>query len=263
MSAPTSLKLAPPCPVDPRVRRTHTLSYLIQMWISLVPAAFLAYFFFAPASYVYSVQNLIAGWYVIPEWLMIILIPPALIIIYIITVIWTAIVTKIRLSWLILLHKPVEGLFNRDLNDKDYVYWNKRNMARLFLNWLLYTPPLPFMKRMFAYRIFGTKVGKHGVITDCWLSQEFVEIGNNVLIGQGTGVYSFMFDVGKLLVAKTVIEDNVIIGPRSVILPGTRIHSNTIINATSFTIPFQELKPNSIYFGNPAEFVRERKTDEL
>ena len=60
------------------------------------------------------------------------------------------------------------------------------------------------------FNFFGVKVGKNASITDCWICSEFLKIGDNVKIGQGACVYHFMMEPEKLLVAKVVIEDNVI-----------------------------------------------------
>jgi carbonic anhydrase/acetyltransferase-like protein (isoleucine patch superfamily) len=89
-----------------------------------------------------------------------------------------------------------------------------------------------------------------------------VEIGNNVKVGQSSAVYSFMFEPDKLLVGNVLLEDKVIIGPRSTVLPGCIIHTNTILSAVSFTMPFQELEANAIYFGTPAEYIRKIEENE-
>ena len=46
MSSPTSIKLAPPAYTDPRIRRKYIISYIIQIWLSCLPAAFLLYWFY-------------------------------------------------------------------------------------------------------------------------------------------------------------------------------------------------------------------------
>ena len=50
------------------------------------------------------------------------------------------------------------------------------------------------------------------------------------------------------------IEKNVSIGSGSVILGGVRIGENSIIGAGS--VVTRNVKKNSIYFGNPAKFIR-------
>ena len=118
---------------------------------------------------------------------------------YYIAIFWTAIITKIYLGWLSLLRKPKEGIFKRDILDKDYLYWNKRNLARTFLFWLIKTFPFPWAKVWFMFNFFGVKVGKNASITDCWICSEFLKIGDNVKIGQGACVYELHDGTRKTL----------------------------------------------------------------
>ena len=263
MSAPSSVKMSPTIPVDPRIRRKQLPYYLIQVWISLVPVVFVMYMFWAPYTAPLTIQHWFSQWVIFPIWAQLILIPFELIAFYYIAILWTAIITKIYLSWLTLLRKPKEGLFKRDIADKDYLYWNKRNMARIFLFWLIKTIPFPWGKVWFMFNFFGVKVGKNASITDCWICSEFLEIGDNVKIGQGACVYSFMMEPEKLLVAKVVIEDNVIVGPRTTIFAGVHIGARTIVSGGSFVLPCQDLEEDAIYFGNPAELIRKKTPEEL
>ena len=48
MSAPSSVKMSPTIPVDPRIRRLQLPYYLIRVWISLIPVVFIMYTFLGP-----------------------------------------------------------------------------------------------------------------------------------------------------------------------------------------------------------------------
>ncbi|MHA1584527.1 MAG: acyltransferase [Promethearchaeota archaeon] len=277
MSSPTSLKLGPPIYVDPRIRRRIMPLYLIQIWISLIPTAFLLYWYFYPwisrllqystgkLSWSFEGMMIMSGIFPnsnfgVPSWIFYSFGAIFLLIIYVITIIWTAFITRILIGILNLLHKPREGIFSRSRKDKDYFYWNCRNLARIFLFWILHSNPFTFLKITFSYRFFGVHVGKHVQLNHCWISPEFVSIGNNVVIGQVAAVYSFQFQGEKLLVGRVKIEDNVTIGSQSVILPGSTIHEGTIVDSISFCMPFSELNPNSYYSGSP---VKELKIPEF
>ena len=272
MSEPTSLKLGLSLPVDPRIITKDLLAYILQIWISLIPAAFLLFWIFAPAN-IYGMPENLFPWGIpysflqwvgpmFPIWLYYILLPLFLIGIYYVAVIFTTFITVLRIKWLNWRHPPKEGLFSRTLEDLDFVYWNKRNLSRRFLAWLLFSTPFSWGRNFFALRVFGIKIGKGVVVDEGWISPEFIELGNNIRLGQGAGIYSYMYEQDKLLVATVRIEDNVIIGPRCTIFPGTKIHTNTIVSASSYTIPFSELEAESIYFGTPAQFVRKKKDHE-
>jgi acetyltransferase-like isoleucine patch superfamily enzyme len=261
LSAPGSIKNAPSLPIDPKIRRRNIVGYLIQMWISLLPAAFLLYALFVFPNNRFSFLRYLP----IPEnlmWLYYFLMPIFLFGVYYLTVIWTALITKIILWWYNIRRPAKEGVFTRSSEDLDYVYWNKRNLARVFLIWLLYTPPFPWGKTFFTFRFFGIKIGKNTVVTDCWISPEFIEIGNNTKIGQGSAVVSYVFEKDKLIVARVKIEENCIIGPRTVVEPGCIIHNNCTVSACSLLLPFTELDPNAIYFGLPVEKVRDKTPED-
>ena len=259
MSSPTSTKLAPPTYIDGRVRRRYFIVFMLQMWLSLIPASFLAYWFFLPAEETFAFRGLISQWWEMPEWVFIILVPLMIALIYVVTVIWTAVLTKLHLSFLNAMHKPIEGVFMRDMRDKDYVYWNRRNYARLFLNWLLYTPPFTAMKTYFAYRFLGAKIGENSDINHCWVSQEFVSIGKDVKIGQSAAVHSFMYENDKLLVAQIEIRDGALLGPQCVVFPGTVIGENSELGGGTWNHPFSIYEDNCVYNGLPAVLVKKKE----
>ncbi len=270
MSSPTSVKLAPPAYTDPRIRRKYIIPYIIQIWISCLPAAFLLYWFYyaelvklfpyITLTTTFSFRGMLLSWgWDMPGLVFSILIPFILIAIYIITVIWTAFITKIHIGLLNLRHKPIEGVFYRSEKDKDYVYWNRRNLSRIFLNWLLFSVPFTFLKKTFAYRFFGIPIGKNTDMNHCWVSQEFIEIGDNVKIGQAAGVYSFQFEGDKLLVAKIIVKDDVLIGPQAVVYPGSIINEGVTLDGGCFSDPFTEYEAYGVYHGTPAKKISSKK----
>jgi len=278
MSSPTSVKLAPPAYTDPRIRRKYIIPYIIQIWLSCLPAAFLLYWFYYTELEVilynlfsshtslagsFSFRGLLSSWgWDMHDTVFWILIPIVLLLIYLITVIWTATVTKIYIGLLNLRHKPIEGVFLRSEKDKDYVYWNRRNLSRIFLNWILFSTPFTFLKKTFAYRFFGVPIGKNVHMDHCWVSPEFIEIGDNVKIGQAAGVYSFQFEGDKLLVAKVIIKDDVLIGPQAVVYPGTIINEGVTLDGGCFSDPFTEYEANGVYHGTPAKLINPKKSKD-
>jgi len=270
MSSPTSVKLAPPAYIDPRIRRKYIISYIIQIWISCIPAALLIYWFYyaeivsllpyITLNTTFSFRGLLSSWgWDMSGLFFSILIPIILLLIYLITVIWAATVTKIYIGALNLRHKPIEGVFYRSKKDKDYVYWNRRNLSRIFLNWLLFSVPFTFLKKTFAYRFFGIPIGKNTDMNHCWVSQEFIEIGDNVKIGQAAGVYSFQFEGDKLLVAKIIVKDDVLIGPQAVVYPGSIINEGVTLDGGCFSDPFTEYEAYGVYHGIPAKLISSKK----
>ncbi len=94
-----------------------------------------------------------------------------------------------------------------------------------------------------------------------------VVIGNYVLIAPDVYVLHSGHGYSELEVPmylqeetkydKTIIEDNVWIGARSVILPGRRIGEGSIVAAGS--VVTKDVAPFSIVGGNPAKLIKYRK----
>lgn len=108
---------------------------------------------------------------------------------------------------------------------------------------------------------------------DCYVSQEVkinsrasVTIGKNVLIGYQTMIMDYdghailpIDDLNnpnpEVKSKPIVIEDNVWIGARVIILKGITIGSGSIIGANSCIV--SDVPPNTIVAGNPAKVMRE------
>ena len=111
--------------------------------------------------------------------------------------------------------------------------------------------------------IIGDNVG---ISQSALISYCSIHIGNNVKIGGGSVVYTSDFhslnpetrasseDLANRKVGCVIIEDNVFIGAKSIILKGVTIGSNSIVGAGS--VVTKSIPPNQIWAGNPAKFIR-------
>jgi maltose O-acetyltransferase len=102
----------------------------------------------------------------------------------------------------------------------------------------------------------STKISR-GVSIDI---SEKVVIGKNVMVCEDVLILThdhdkrYFMDRGKIIKSPLVIEDNVFIGARSIILPGCNlIREGTFIGAGS--VVTKDTKPDSIYAGNPAQYL--------
>ena len=90
-----------------------------------------------------------------------------------------------------------------------------------------------------------------------WISSEFVSIGKNCIFGWGSTILSFGIEQDKLILKKIVVEDNVTLGAKCVLLPGTVIENGAKLSAHSYTNYDEILKSNEIYMGNPSKLIKE------
>jgi acetyltransferase-like isoleucine patch superfamily enzyme len=168
------------------------------------------------------------------------------------------IVAKVALSFVNLSHKPKEGVFNRNKNDKDYCYWSLRSVIKKWPVWLARQLSLPLLESI-VFKILGVKTSFSNSLNEGWVDCEFVEFGKNVKLGQGGLIMSNIIVQDKLIIKKIIIKDNVIIGAHAVVLPGTVIEPNTILDVISMTTINQHLEGDTIYRGVPAKKVEENK----
>ncbi|HNM67894.1 MAG TPA: acyltransferase [Chitinophagales bacterium] len=93
-----------------------------------------------------------------------------------------------------------------------------------------------------------------------------VTIGNNVMIARETIILGKMHESkdldipmnmqGVKDVQKTIIEDNVWLGLRVIVMPGVIIKRGTIVAAGA--VITKDTEPNSIYGGVPAKKIKDR-----
>lgn len=88
-----------------------------------------------------------------------------------------------------------------------------------------------------------------------------VSIGNNVCISQGamllTGNHNYTKPTFDLIIGEIILEDGVWLGAQSVVCPGITCHSHSVLAVNSTAT--KNLDAYSIYQGNPATKVRDRK----
>jgi len=242
MFQPASLKGGPSItPIDERIRKKYLFLYLIIILLSFIPCSLFEYW--------YYVNFWKEGCY----WLFFILLPFNILILIYLLQFSATLFSTLFLSINKLLHKPKEGVFKRDINDKDYFYWNLRNIIKKWPLFIVASNPFPWFKNRFTLRFYGVKIGKRCLCDNSWISSEFVSIGKNVIIGMGSTVLSFGIEQDSFFIKEIVIDDDVLIGAKCVLLPGTIMKKGAKLSAHSYTNIGDILEENSVYIGHPAK----------
>ena len=90
---------------------------------------------------------------------------------------------------------------------------------------------------------------------------DWVIIGKNVCISQGalllTGNHDYSKPSFDLITKEIRLEDGVWIGAKSIVPPGIICKSHSVLSVNS--VATKNLESYTIYQGNPAEIIRERK----
>lgn len=164
------------------------------------------------------------------------------------------------------------------------------SMKRLlwyFTNILFFINPLNPLSglKVILLRLFGAKIGKgvrinpsvnikypwHLEVGDfTWIGEKVwidnlttIKIGSNCCLSQGamllTGNHDYKKPAFDLLVKEIILEEGSWIGAQATVCPGVTAGSHAILSVGS--IATKDLEPYSIYQGNPAVKVRERRIE--
>ena len=163
---------------------------------------------------------------------------------------------KLFLIILKLIHKPKEGLFRIDGKDRDYLHFCLRVTIKKFIFWIWNNFCFPWVNN-FAFKMCDIKADFKSTLFDGWSDVEFIEYGNNIMIGQGAQVFSSIIirieNDDYLLIKKVIIGDHVVLGANSIVSPGTIIGKGATLGVWTITHINQILDPDWIYIGNPAQ----------
>lgn len=244
MSVPASLRGGPFTPTV-LAKKRYLIFYILLIWVSI----------FSITLELWAYWQLLYDSRPIHFWFFL----PVLCFVMYITAVFSALLAaKLLLIVVNVFHKPRTGIFLRHPSDKDYRYWSIRNTIKRWPIWLSHKFPLPFLDNI-CFKVFGVKTTFGNSLFEGWVDTEFIEFGNNVVVGQATIVQSAVIMGNFLIIKKTVIEDNVRIGAHSVIMPGTIIHKNCIVGSECYTNVEQELEEGWIYLGTPVKKYKKNR----
>jgi hypothetical protein len=245
MSIPNSMRVGPFLPTI-LVKKRYLIFYILIVWLSAIP---LFIEFWVYYRFVWSSIRPIFFFIYLP-----LLLLPMYLTLAFSAMIWAKLIL-IFVNW---SHSPREGVFLRHPSDKDYRYWSLRNTIKKWPTWLSHKFPFPFLDNL-CFKVFNVKTTFSNSLFEGWVDTEFISFGKNVVCGQGAIIQSSVIIGNFLIIRKTIIEDNVRIGAHVIVMPGTHIGRNSILNTWSSTMIGQELEEGWIYNGGPAKKFKKNR----
>ncbi|MDF2682057.1 MAG: acetyltransferase [Brevibacillus sp.] len=120
-----------------------------------------------------------------------------------------------------------------------------------------YTPFLSW--KNWLYRTFlRMEVGQHSAVALMVMMDimfpEFIKIGRNCVIGYNTTILAHEYLVEEYRLGEVRIEDDVLVGANSTILPGVTIGKGAIVAAG--TVVHKDVPPGAFVGGNPMQVIR-------
>lgn len=101
-------------------------------------------------------------------------------------------------------------------------------------------------------RFFGPRSRSCYVTEPRILDPSLVEVGRNVVIGFGTSISGHVQLQDELVIKRTVIEDEVLVGGHSVIFGGVHLKKGCMIGAGAIVLPDTVVGENEFWAGVPA-----------
>ncbi len=124
-----------------------------------------------------------------------------------------------------------------------------------FIDFILLTP---FANLLF--RLLGAKLGKNVQFNSKFVfDATLLEIGDNTVVGGGAILIGHIVERGRLKLKKVKIGKDVTIGSHSTIMPGCEIGDGAVIGASAVLLKDTRVESRDIWFGVPAESVRQKK----
>lgn len=250
MSVPSAMRVGPFTSLV-LAKKKYIFFYLFLIWVSVLSITLEFWVFWQE---IFS-WNLLFPWNITHFY---IFFPLVGILMYITIVFVSLFFAKVLLIFVNALHKPREGVFKRDLSDKDYCYWSIRNTIKRWPIWLSHRFPFPFLDNI-CFKLFGVKTKFSNSLFEGWVDTEFIEFGDNVVVGQGSIIQSSTIIGNLLLIKKTIIEENVRIGSHAIVMPGVHVGKNSVLAALSVALVGQDLEENWIYVGIPAKKFKKNR----
>ncbi len=150
------------------------------------------------------------------------------------------------------LHPPKEGLFER--GTKEWKYTHRRFWTAYFPIWLARSLPLPWSD-IFVYRFLGVHIGRNVVAYEGYIDPELIEIGDFTMTSLNICIFSHLIYQDKIFIKKVKIGKGCIVGPHTIISPGTILQDWAVLGVNSYTSINQVLEGDLIHVGTPVSMT--------
>jgi hypothetical protein len=215
--------------------------YPLLIWLALFPTILIFLFSFQIFSFFLEISIIIC------------FLPLSIVLYYTLFLLFLLLFAKLLLIIFNLIHTPKEGIFQKRIpQDKDFFFFILRRNLKAFILNVYNHFPLPWAK-ILPLKLFNIKLANNTGVLDSYIDSDFIEIGNNTILGEGSVIMSSMILTDYLILRKVILKENVTIGAFSVIAPGTIVEEGAILGTGSYTNINQRLERNCIYFGRPAK----------
>lgn len=165
-------------------------------------------------------------------------------------IIGTTVFTKLFLMYYDRKVEIPEGYY--ELDDPRAKIFKIKYLLRLFGLRLFRGTPFKIIDT-YAIEFWGTTtLGRNVVLEEAIVDPQYLDIGNNVVMGAGVRIHTHDIIDGKLYIKRVKIGNNVVIGGCSHFKPGVEIADGSVIAAAAWLRKNRKCKRPALWMGKPA-----------
>lgn len=248
-----------PIPPSAKIEIEKYIFAILFVWgYSWIPSLILGYYYYK--FFIFRDLEIFTAFIpIFSEWryiLISILTPLVAIFLYILRLLFLVFLCKFEIAIINLISPMKELVAAKGIGKEEARAVNAyhlRGVTLRVLVWSIAKSPFPWLIN-WAFNFVGvSKIAKGTTMEDHIYCKEFFETGNNVYIGQGSGVTSHVVEgkYGAITLKKVYIGSNSVINAHNAIAPGVYLEPYTEFLPMSGITKFQKIRGYAKYFGLP------------
>jgi len=236
----------------------YILAILFIWGYSWIPSLILGHLFYK--FYIFPIRHIYQDFFLIfSQWqyfLISLLTPLVAIFLYIFRLFFLVFLCKIGIAIINSISPMKELVAAKGIGKEEARAVNAYHFRGVILRvlvWSIAKSPFPWLMN-WAFNFVGvSKIAKGTTMEDHIYCKEFLETGNDVYIGQGSGVTSHVVEgkYGAITLKKIYIGSNSVINAHNAISPGTYLEPYTEFLPMSGVTKFHKISGFAKYFGLP------------
>ncbi len=137
------------------------------------------------------------------------------------------------------------------MHARTFAYWKLLMMITDFGRRAL-VPVTPLFLRPKIAWLFGAKVGKNVALGGTMVDPFMVELGNNVIVGDGAQLCGNYTQEQSITLGRVLISDGATVGINAIVFPGVEIGKRAVVAINSVVMPGTKIPAGETWRGNPA-----------
>ncbi len=254
------MKRDPRIPPSAKIELDKYIITILFIWgYSWIPSIILGYFYYKFC--IYPIQHVFLDSFLLifTEWhyfLISVLTPLVALFLYIFRLFFIVFLCKFVITMINLISPGKELVAAKGIGKEEARAVNAyhlRGVVLRILVWSIAKSPFPWLINWSLTFVGGCKYAKGTTMEDHVYCKEFIETGNNVYIGQGTGVTSHVVEgkYGAITLKKVFLGNNSVVSAHNAISPGTYLEPYTEFLPMSGVTKFHKISGFTKYFGLP------------